>query len=148
MLRMAVLRVVLLCLLLQEDMRRQASAAAKHLDEVHCMYRCACTQLLRPARSNLGAPQHASSFAIPAACSDLALTPARPRRQRLAGEAARADGAAASAAEAASAWEAVLLQAEEDLEQQAERDGDRLAAARHEAGEVRRAAGDAATCWV
>jgi hypothetical protein len=30
------------------------------------------------------------------------------------------------------------MQTEEDLELQAERDGDRLAAARHEAGEVRR----------
>jgi hypothetical protein len=34
-------------------------------------------------------------------------------------------------------WQEVLMQTEEDLELQAERDGDRLAAARHEAGEVR-----------
>ena len=59
-------------------------------------------------------------------------------RQQLASEASRAEAAAAAAAEADAVWQEVLLQTEEDLEQQAERDGERLAAARHEAGEVRR----------
>jgi hypothetical protein len=58
-------------------------------------------------------------------------------RQQLASEAAKSETAAAAAAEAAAVWQEVLMQTEEDLELQAERDGDRLAAARHEAGEVR-----------
>lgn len=57
-------------------------------------------------------------------------------RQQLSAEAAKSEAAAATAAEAAAVWQEVLLQTEEDLEQQAERDGERLAAARHEAGEV------------
>uniref|UniRef100_A0A383W626 Uncharacterized protein n=1 Tax=Tetradesmus obliquus TaxID=3088 RepID=A0A383W626_TETOB len=57
-------------------------------------------------------------------------------RQQLAAEAAKGESAAAAAAEAAAVWQEVLMQTEEDLELQAERDGDRLAAARHEAGEV------------
>jgi hypothetical protein len=57
-------------------------------------------------------------------------------RQQLAAEAAKSESAAAAAAEAAAVWQEVLMQTEEDLELQAERDGDRLAAARHEAGEV------------
>eukprot|EP00775_Hariotina_reticulata_P011301 gene11301-11451_t len=57
-------------------------------------------------------------------------------RQMLAAQAAKADGAAAAAAEEAAVWQEVLMQTEEDLEEQAERDGDRLAAARHEAGEA------------
>jgi hypothetical protein len=58
-------------------------------------------------------------------------------RQQLASESAKAESAAAAAAEAAAVWQEVLMQTEEDLELQADRDGDRLAAARHEAGEVR-----------
>lgn len=57
----------------------------------------------------------------------------------MASEAAKAESAAAAAAEAAAVWQEVLMQTEEDLELQAERDGDRLATARHEAGEVRTA---------
>jgi len=56
----------------------------------------------------------------------------------LAAQAAKADSAAAAAAEEAAVWQEALMQTEEDLEEQAERDGDRLAAARHEAGEVQK----------
>lgn len=34
-------------------------------------------------------------------------------------------------------WQQVLLQTEEELEQQAEKDGEKLAIAQHQAGEVR-----------
>ncbi|KAF6260716.1 hypothetical protein COO60DRAFT_1637364 [Scenedesmus sp. NREL 46B-D3] len=57
-------------------------------------------------------------------------------KQQMASEAAKAESAAAAAAEAAAVWQEVLMQTEEDLELQAERDGDRLATARHEAGEA------------
>ncbi|KAF8067333.1 CFAP57 [Scenedesmus sp. PABB004] len=70
-----------------------------------------------------------------AAAADLAHARAAHAEQ-LAAETARAEGAAAAAAEAAAVWEEVLVQTEEDLEQQAERDGGRLAAAQHDAGEV------------
>eukprot|EP00879_Flechtneria_rotunda_P002831 GHRR01003044.1.p1 GENE.GHRR01003044.1~~GHRR01003044.1.p1 ORF type:complete len:947 (+),score=451.86 GHRR01003044.1:130-2841(+) len=56
-------------------------------------------------------------------------------RQQLCAEIAKSDGVAAAAAEAESVWHEVLLQTEEDLEAQAERDSERLASAQLAAGE-------------
>lgn len=61
-----------------------------------------------------------------------------PDRLQLAAETARADAAAAAAMDEERVWHETLLQTEEDLDQQAECHGARLAATQLEASEVRR----------